>query len=1024
MIKWSVTHKNILALLTLITLALGIYAYIVMERQENPEITSPVCSVTCIYPGASPEDVEKLIVKPIEDKLDAISGIKTMDSYSMDSVGIIQITLKDMSDNSIDKKWDDVKAKLEAVKADLPSSAYKPEIKTDFVSSYGLIFGLTSENYTYQNLSDVAKALQSTLSKDSDVKAVDIMGEVKQQVQIDFDMLKLQQYGIPLATMAPALAARNINIPGGNLELSGTKVPVQISGEYKSLEEIKNTIISVSTETGIPVYIKDLATVTKTSEKPEKLAFVNGQKGLLIGVKYADGVNILNVEKRLQALKEDFCRNKLYNGMSLTELNNQADFVDESIDMFADNLVSGILLVLLVVLISMGIQSAVVVSLPIPLICFMVFAYMYLTGIPIHQVAVASLMISLSLMVANGIVSNDNIQVYLDHGQDIMTACTKGVDEVKIPILTSTLTTVASFLPLAMMNGDAGKFVKTLPILVIVALAGSYLTSLTIVPALGHLLFKAPSEIKSSKFGELKQKLRGILHLDKISSGSQELFGKVLKFSLKKPRSVLMFFVALLIASSLVIPTLLVQLFPPVERDQYVLNIITQDGSTLEKTKQLCDKVAMVLKQEKSIDYFAHTVGDGFMKYYITFEPEQQATNKAQFLINGTRSEAANIEKRIRQQVPGVNTNIKYLEINLPLTYPIQIRISGDNIPHLRTAAEQIQTICQKVPGTRNVENNYGYNSYKLNVDVNEEKANMVGITNYDVASIVRMAVNGVEISQLKQPNIEDDSLPIVAKISDKNKTNREILDTLFFTSQITGKNVPLSQIATVETQSSLNQIIRRNGQRTITIGCFVEDGYNTAAVMAAIQESMKDFKLPDGYTIEYGGESENSDDAFSSMELPTIIAVLLIYLILVFQFGDLIEPLIIMGTIPLSFIGIIWGLKWMGYPIGFMALLGAISLMGVVVNNGIVLLDYIKILMPQYDNPLDAITEACKTRLRPIIIGMITTIFSLIPLMISGGPLWAPMATSLIFGMLLSSILTMIAIPCAYVLIIKKARI
>ncbi len=314
--------------------------------------------------------------------------------------------------------------------------------------------------------------------------------------------------------------------------------------------------------------------------------------------------------------------------------------------------------------------------------------------------------------------------------------------------------------------------------------------------------------------------------------------------------------------------------------------------------------------------------------------------------------------------------------------------------------------------------NNYGDNSYRLNVNVNEEKANLVGITNYDVASTVRMAVNGLEIVKMKQKDIEKDSLPVIAKISDKDKTSREILNTIFLTSQVTGKNVPLTQIATIETQTSLNQIIRRNSQRTITVGSFVEDGYNTAAVMENVEKSMEGINLPDGYTLEYGGENENSTDAFSSMTLPTIIAIILIYIILVFQFGDLVEPLIIMGTIPLSFIGIIWGLKWMGYPIGFMALLGAISLMGVVVNNGIVLLDYIKVLLPQSNNFREAIVQACETRMRPIMIGMITTVFSLLPLMISGGPLWAPMATSVIFGMILSTVLTMIVIPCAYVLI------
>lgn len=1026
MIAWSVKHKSILALLTGLFIVLGIYAYIVMERQENPEVTSPVASVTCIYPGASPEDIEKLIVKPIEDKIDTISGIKRLDSYSVDSAGVIQITLKDMSDSEINKKWDKLREKIDEIKPELPSDAQAPVIKTDFSSSYGLILGLSGADNTNQEMADVARQIKNILSRDSDIKTVDIMGDEKQQIEIHLNMSKLQQYGISPATVATQLGARNINIPGGNLELTGTKIPVQVSGEYQSMEEIKNTIVSVSTDSGTPVYLKNVAEVLQTPVKPEKQVSVNGSQGVLIGVKYADGINILNVEKRLRDKIHEFEKTKLYVGMELTELNNQASFVKDSIDMFADNLIEGILLVFVVVLLAMGVRSAAVVSIPIPIICIFVFGNMYLTRIPLHQVAVASLMISLSLMVANGIVANDNIHVYLTKGETLTNACINGVKEVGIPILTSSLTTVASFLPLAMMNGDAGKFVKTLPILVSVALAGSYITSLTIVPALGHILYRKPAEdrpvkTEQSQFTVWKQKIEEKLHLKELLAKGKEIYGRLLNFSLKKPRAVLLFFAALLVFSSLVVPTLSVQLFPPVERDQYVLNVTTQDGSTLEKTLAQCEKVAAVLNKEKSIKSFASTAGDGFMKYYVTFEPEQQATNKAQFLINGTRGEAAAVEKKILKEVPGVSTTLKYLEISLPLTYPIQVRISGDDIEQLRSIAAEIEERCRTVPGTRNIEDNYGDNSYRLNVNVNEEKANLVGITNYDVASTVRMAVNGLEILKMKQKDLEKNSLPVIAKISDKDKTSREILNTIFLTSQITGKNVPLTQIATIQTQSSLNQIIRRNSQRTITIGSYVEEGYNTEAVMQNVEKSMEGIPLPDGYTLEYGGESENSSDAFSSMTMPTIIAVILIYIILVFQFGDLLEPLIIMGTIPLSFIGIIWGLKWMGYPIGFMALLGAISLMGVVVNNGIVLLDYIKVLIPESKSIQDAIVKACETRMRPIMIGMITTVFSLLPLMISGGPLWAPMATAVIFGMILSTVLTMIVIPCVYALIASR---
>ncbi|AOY77105.1 efflux RND transporter permease subunit [Clostridium formicaceticum] len=1019
MIKWSVEHKSIILLFVILILVTGGFLYGVMERQENPTVAGPVGVIKTIYPGATPEDIEKLIVKPIEDEISKISDIKTIESFAMDSIGIVKVTLKDLSDEKIDKAWDEVKEGLDTVKSSLPSNAYEPTIETDLASSYGIILGLTSQDYTYQDLSNVANKLKEELSKDSGVKAVDIDGEIDDEVHIYLDMVKLEQYGVSPTEIATVIKARNINIPGGNLVINQVKVPVQVSGEYKDIEEIKDTIIAVSTETGTPIYLKNVADVVIIQEKKEVFASVNNEKALLIGIKYMEEENIVAIGERLDTIINEFRKKQLYENMELIRLTDQAAFTKDAINLFEYNLIAAILLVVIVVLITMGVRSAIVVSLPIPVVIVMVFIFMYLSHTPLHQVSIASLIISLSLLVANGIVANDNINVYLERGYDRVTACTKGVEEVKIPILTSTLTTVASFLPLAMMQGVAGKFVKSLPILVSIALMGSYITALTVIPATGYKFLKVKEKDAEEK--KIKTKIRKVLKVDGMSRGIVNFYGKLLKAALNIPLIVILIFIGIFIVSLFIVPSLGVQLFPPVERDQYVIDVAVQDGSDAEKTEKVATMIGELLQQEASIRNFTYKVGDGMLKYYITFTPNDRASNKAQFLVNGDRSEAGRIEKELGAKIPGVSINIRELETAVPVAYPVQVRVSGPEIAELRRIAEEIKEIIYDVPGVKNLENNYGYDSYKLNIKVNEEKANLVGITNYDIASTVRMAVNGLEVSELKEEDIEKDALPIILKIPDEKKRDRDILDDIFVTSQITGKNVPIHQIAEIETNSSLNKIVRRNTTRTITIGMFVEKGYNSNEILSSFQVLLEDYVLPDGYTMAFGGESEERNDAFDSMKIPSVLAVAIIYLILVIQFGSLRMPLIIMGTIPLSFIGIIWGLKWMNYPIGFMALLGAVSLMGVVVNNGIVLLDYIRILVKEKDDIKEAIVEACKTRLRPIMIGMITTVISLIPLAKSGGALWAPMATSIIFGMLISSILTLFIIPCAYFVIRGK---
>ncbi len=1011
MIKWSVEHKNIVILLCIALLLFGFGMYPYMEMQENPVVDSPIATVKCIYPGASPEDVERDVIKPLEDHINQVADIKSMDSYCMDSVGVVKVKLENMSDAEIQTHWDDLKDKVDEAASELPDNAYEPEVETDFTSSYGLILGISSNDYSYDALKTVAEELKDELSAVDGVKACDIEGEVDDEVHITLDMSKLQQYGLSPSQIATYLQARNINIPGGNLELNQSKVPVRITGEYASVEEIGSTIVGMSTDTGNTVHLRDVADIERVEGDDSMRATVNNERGVLVGVKFTDGENIPSITKELNKKIAAFEKNKLYTGMHLTRLIDQSDYIDDAISLLNSNLFMAVLLVLIVIIIAMGLRSAVVVALPIPIVIAAVFAYMDITDIPLHQVSIMSLIISLSLLVANGIVSNDNMNVYLDRGEDRMTACTKGVKEVAMPILTSTLTTIASFLPLAMMDGSEGKFVKTLPILVSVALAASYVTSLTLVPAMGHLLLLDKKQ-KEKKARRKKEEGQGIFY---------KAYARLLSACLKMPFATILVFVIMLGFSLAVIPTLRVQLFPPVEREQYVIDLTLKEGSTTDKTAQTVEQICSILDEDETVTSYASEIGTGFMKYYVTFMSNQQASNRAQILVNGSRDNIPQLEQRLAKTIPAAIINIKQLEIALPVDHTIEVRISGDDADKLLSLADEVKSRVRNIDGVKNVEDNFGSYGYRVNVNVNEEKANMVGITNYEAAQLVRMAINGTQVTSLKQKDIEKDALPVIMRLPEEKTKDSTSVGNIFVTSSVTGKNVPIRQIADITTDKTLSKIMRRDGERAITVGMFVEDGYESDKVLAQVQEALSDFELPQDYKIAYDGEKENRTDALKSMVLPSMLAVAIIYLIIVLQFGSLVKPLIIMGTIPLSFIGIIGGLKIMNYPIGFMALLGAISLMGVVVNNGIVILDYIDILVNKTGKFTQAVTEAAVTRLRPVMVGMITTVISLIPMAATGGPLWAPMATSIMYGMLISSVLTMLVIPCAYYIIYRR---
>lgn len=1015
MIKWCVEHKIIVLMLSLFVLIGGVYVYVDLERQENPTITPPIALVQCIYPGASPEDVEKQIVKTLEKEIGKVDDIKTIESYSLDSVGIIKVTLEDMSDAKILAHWQTLKDKVDDAKANLPSSALSPTVDTELANSFGLVIGLSSKDYTNQDLKRVATQLERELSQVDGVAEVKISGKVDPSIAIHLDMSKLKQYGISSTTIATAVKARNVNIPGGNLSLETSKVPIQITGEYKGIEEIRNTIVGVSESSGIPVRVRDLAQVNLSEKEPDRYALVGTDKAVLVGVRYTSGQNVLKTGKIVDQVLKQFQQEKLYKNMKLTILTDQAGYVKESIDLFVSNLLSAIVLVVAVVWLFMGLRSAVVVSVPIALVTAVVLLYMKMAAIPLHQISIASLIISLSLLVANGIVANDNMYLYLQQGKPRKEAMIKGVKDVSIPILTSTLTTIASFLPLAMMQGSAGKFASALPILVSVSLLASYFTALTVVPAMGDKIL----EVKSRKGGIVDHVVHW-LKLHKLGHWGMMFYQDQLKKAIGRPKTTIAIFVGLLGLTSLLIPSLGVQVFPPIQRDQYVMTLTLPDGVSIDHTRKVAVAVGKIIEGDEKVTSYGAHVGDGFVQYYDTFSSARQGTNVAEFLINGGRDHAESLSDKVRAEIPEASVNLKFLELNMPQDQPVQIRISGSDIQVLKGTAEEIENKVRDLDGVLRTQINYGKDSYKLKVDVDESRANLSGITNYDVASTVRMAVNGIDVTELKQKDVDEDSTVVTMGIGKEGLKSVSDLNQIFVTSQITGENVPLGQIAKLKTETSLNQIVRRNEMRTITVGLYLTPEASSQGVLEAAQNTLKDYKTPKGYRLTYGGDNEFASETFGSMVVPALIAVVLIYVIIAFQFGSLLDPLIIMGTIPLSFIGIFLGLRVMNYPIGFMAMLGGISLMGVVVNNGIVLLDYIKQLQREGKSLMEAIVEGSVVRFRPIMIGMLTTVISLLPMMYSGGPLWQPLAAALNFGMIVSTVLTLIVIPAAYMLVEK----
>ncbi|MDR1960967.1 MAG: efflux RND transporter permease subunit [Gracilibacteraceae bacterium] len=999
MTAWCVRHKQMVALFAALLLFGGAASYLSLRRQENPAVTAPVVLVQCVYPGAAPADVEKSVLRPLENALAALQGVKHLESVAMPNAGLVRVYLLDMSDADIREKYNEIRDCVSRAEADLPAEAEKPVVQTDLTSAYGLVLALSSVAAPPSALHEAALDIESALRRIPGVTEVSLTGEAEEEILVQMDMTKMEQYDLAPQTLASIIAAGNASLPGGNLDLGGYSLPVRLDSEYESVADLLDIVVAVAPDTGLPVYLRHVATVTRAERPESERALAGSEPAVLIAVKYAEDGNIVSIGRAARAETQRLAA-AVAPAMTLAVLTDQAVFTEEAINLFLQNFLMAVLLVVLVVWLVMGLRSALIVSFPIALVVAAVLGTMLFLDIPLHQVSVASLIISLSLLVANGIVASDNIYLFLEEGRDRFTACTEGVRQVVTPILTSTLTTIASFLPLALMQGVAGKFAYSLPILVSVALLMSFFTALTVTPAGAHkyLRLKKSNDRQNARY-----------------------FTGWLNRALNHPGRVTLAFAAALAFSALMIPGLGVQIFPPLERDQYALEITAPSGFTTEATEGLALRVSALLAAEPSVRDFACVTGGGLPKYNMTFVPAQQGAHKAEFLVNGDRSEAAAVAERISRAVPNAIPRVKFLEFNMPQVYPVGIRVSGDDMAVLRRVAEEVEALVAPLDSVQSAEISSGQQSYELRQTVNEEKAALAGITNYEIAAAVRLAVNGAEVSRLKEDDLRRDPIPIILRAAADQMDSREALDRIFLTSQVTGAHVPLRRLVRTETATALSRITRHDFERTVTVGLFPAEGAGVGAVIASCRDALRDYALPEGYTLSFGGENEFTSDTLGSMVMPALLAVLIIYVVLALQFGNLVSPLIIMGTIPLSFIGIICGLRLFGYPIGFMALLGAVSLMGVVVNNGIVLLSHVQAKRQEGASPREAVFAAAVVRLRPIVIGMVTTVISLLPMMLAGGTLWAPLATTVIMGMLVSTLSTMFVIPCLYCLIYQR---
>ncbi len=981
----------------------GAYNYWLMPKQENPQITPPVAKVSVIYPGASPEDMEETVTVKLEDKISSIEGIDYIESYSQNSYSAVIVWLETGRD--VKESWDQLRKKMDELEADLPENAQKIQIDTEMDRTAGFIISFSGEDYSFEQLEWYAKRAKKQVESVKGVSSAEINGEQKNHLEVKVDNARLNQLNLSMAEILGTLQAQNVLIPGGDISDGKTKIPVSTPGHFTDIKEVENLIIGISEQSSNILQLKDIADIKLAPEEDLPKYYYNGKEAVFLTGYFLENNNVLIIEKDLKkvltAIKEDLPVN-----INMDFVLNQPQEIRKSVNNLMLNLLEGMLFVTIVVFIGMGLRNSLVVALAIPFSIILSFSVMRLINLQIHQISIAGFIIALGMLVDNAIVISDSIQLRIDAFEDKLEACVGGVKDVALPVFTATATTVVAYLPLLTLPGIAGEYVRSVPQIVIITLIASYLTAIIFTPLMAYLFFTKSSE---KNYGD----------------GLLEAFKKMSFWGMANKKKIIYFSLASLLISLLVAFSLPLVFFPKADKNIVYVNIKSEAAVDLVKTVELTRYVEEVMALQEETIYTAASAGEGLPKFFITLPGFIQAPDTGQVMValdlkkgkrfkNNTEFVEAMQNFFDRNVSAGVVT-VKELEQAEPSEAPIIVRLTGSDKDDLKNTSVYIQGLLGEIAGSFKVTDDAQDKRYQYKVDIDTIKASAYGLTHYDIQNEINIALNGRSISGLKMADSTNYDILLKGNLKDI-----EDLQNMQIKSSITGQKILLRNVASISAESQLPVIKRYNRENSINVLADVKLGYSAVDIQNSLQTKIAFSDFDKDISISYSGEKDNIIKYFGGLGVAAIFAFVGIYIIMMLQFSSMLQPLIIMISIPFSIIGSALGLFIFRQPLSFTALLGVVSLLGVVINNAIILLDYIN-----SERKLGMrIEEACKSavekRVRPILLTTITTILGLIPLIFSG-TLFVPMAVALMSGLAVSTLLTLIIVPVVYSLVYSK---
>jgi multidrug efflux pump subunit AcrB len=994
-------HQFTIVLIILLVL-FGLVSFLTMPRSEDPQISPAGSSVVIIYPGANPADMEELIIEPIEEVINELEDIKDIKSTAEDGLAIVAVEFLTGSDP--DEKYSDIVQKVNSIRNDLPQEILSLEITKWSISDVQIMqIALMSDTASYRSLEYEAEQLKKSFERIPGIERINILAYPEQEIRVSMNLKKMALYQIPFQQVIQAIRGTNQNLPGGYLDIGTKRFNVQTSGSYKKLQDIENTIIHAAK--GKILYLRDIAKVNQTYEDPAYHARYDNKKALFITVSQKPGTNIFDIRELVEEKMNEY-RTKIPAGIKIGVAFDQSESVSNRLNDFFINLLQGLILVGFVVLIAVGLRASIIVILVIPISIMIGIGLIDLSNFGLQQMTIAGMVIALGLLVDNAIVVLENISRFMRLGYDRIDAAIRGTEQIAWAVVSSTATTVLAFFPMMMIQSITGEFIRSMPVTVIYTLGASLLVSMILTPYL------------SSKYlsnGVKKHETYVRLVLNKFVSTH---YRKVFAFALNHPKRVIIIALLIFFSSLSLFPLIGVSFFPKAEKPQFMINIDTPDGTNLEETENITRHIEDVLNQQDEIENFATNIGHGNPRVYYNVIPKNETSTHAQIFVLLKRyelNEFQNLLERLRNQfssIIGAKIEVKEFEQGPPIEAPIAIRIVGDNLNKLKAIAIDVEKMIAGTPGTLNINNPIATSKTDLFININREKAGIYGVPLFEIDRTIRASIAGLSVSTFR--DFTGKSYNIIVRLPFKNKIDYNQLNDIFVSS-VTGAQIPLKQIANIEFKASPMLINHYNLERNVTLTADVRSGISVNQTTNMIIQKLNSYDWPKGYRYAVGGEQESREESFGGMLQAILVAMIAILGVLVLQFRSYSQPLIVFSAIPLALTGSFVALFITGYSFSFTAFVGLTSLVGIVVNNSIILVDYTNQIRLSGKDIESALKEACETRFMPIILTTATTVGGLLPLTLRGGTLWAPMGWTIIGGLVFSTFLTLIIVPVLY---------